>query len=332
MSYNRPHVILDTAPENRKTVILVADDEPVNRKLIQRRLEREDYEVITAEDGEEALKLIRGRKPDLVLLDVMMPVIDGFEVCREVKSDTETREIPVIFLSARDETEIKINGFALGANDYISKPFKAEELMARVNVALRMKHEKDLLRSTAEEAIADAEQSRERAMTDALTGLYNRYGLQRALARERAGANRYSRPLSCLMIDLDKFKNVNDTFGHPTGDLAIRQTSQILTDALRRSDLVFRYGGEEFLVLLPETNLNGARGLANKIRSMTEDWVFGSAKKSFQLTLSVGVAELRASESGHDMIARADMALYRAKERGRNRVEADDEGSITEEG
>jgi two-component system, cell cycle response regulator len=332
MSHNRSQFILDTAPEKRNPVILVADDEPVNRKLIQRRLERENYEVITAEDGEEALKLIKASKPDLVLLDVMMPVIDRFEVCRSIKGDVETRDIPVIFLSARDETEIKINGLALGANDYISKPFKAEELMARVNVALRLKHERDLLRSTAEEAIADAEQARERAMTDALTGLYNRYGLQRALARERAGANRYSRPLSCMMIDLDKFKHVNDTYGHPTGDLAIRQTSQILTDALRRSDLVFRYGGEEFLVLLPETNLDGARGLANKIRSMTEDWVFGSAENSFHLTLSVGVAELRPSESGHDMIARADMALYRAKERGRNRVDAEDEASITEEG
>jgi diguanylate cyclase (GGDEF)-like protein len=300
--------------EERQPLILVADDEPINRKLLQRRLERENYVVLTAEDGQQAVELTKLHMPDLILLDVMMPIMDGLQACRVIKSDIQTRDISIIFLSARDETEVKVNGLALGANDYISKPFKAEELMARVSVALRLKRERDQLRVTAEEA-------HERSMTDPLTGLYNRYGLQRALSREKAEARRYDRPLSCLMIDLDKFKAVNDTYGHPIGDLTIKQVSMILTEALRRSDIVFRYGGEEFLVLLPETDLSGALSLGEKIRTMALDRIFGSQERHFHLTLSVGAAELHADESGNDMIARADMALYHAKETGRNRVE-----------
>ena len=193
--------------------------------------------------------------------------------------------------------------------------------MARVNVALRIKQERDRLRSTAEEAIAEAEVAHERSMTDALTGLFNRYGLQRALSREMAEARRYSRPFSCLMFDLDNFKVVNDTYGHPTGDMAIRQVSQILNEAIRRSDMIFRYGGEEFLALLPETNLSGAKSLGEKIRVLAEERNFGSSDNRFCLTLSIGVAEMYPHESGNDMIARADMALYYAKEGGRNRVE-----------
>jgi diguanylate cyclase (GGDEF)-like protein len=313
--------VFDEIVEKESSIILVADDEPVNRKLIQRRLEREKYFVLTAEDGQEAVELTKTRLPDLILLDVMMPVMDGLQACRLIKADAQTRDIPIIFLSARDETEVKVSGLSLGANDYISKPFKAEELLARVSVALRLKRERDLLRHTAEEAMANAEEAHERAMTDALTGLYNRYGLQRALAREHAEARRYDRPLSCLMIDLDEFKLVNDTYGHPTGDVAIRQFSVILTEAVRRSDMIFRYGGEEFLILLPETGLSGAFALAEKIRSMTDERVFGTVANGFHLTLSAGGAELGSQESGHDMIARADMALYRAKEKGRNRVE-----------
>jgi diguanylate cyclase (GGDEF)-like protein len=159
-------------------------------------------------------------------------------------------------------------------------------------------------------------------MTDALTGLLNRYGLQHILAREHAEARRYNRPLSCLMIDLDKFKTINDTYGHTVGDLALQQVAGILKEAVRASDTVFRYGGEEFLVLLPETDLEGASALAEKIRATAAIESFGDREQqSFKLTLSVGASSLCAGESGNDMIARADMALYHAKELGRNRVE-----------
>lgn len=314
--------MFDQAKE-KVPVILVADDEPINRSLIQRRLEREGYRVFTAENGRRAVELARETLPDLIILDVMMPEMDGLEACRLIKEGETTHDLPVIFLSARDETEMKVNGLTLGANDYISKPFKAEELLARVSVSIRMKRERDLLRASADAARASAEVAHEQAMTDALTGLLNRYGLQRALQREQAEARRYQRPLSCLLIDLDNFKTINDTYGHPAGDVSLQQIAGILTKAVRGSDMVFRYGGEEFLVLLPETNLEGAAALAEKIRLAADAQLFGSGH-IFPLTLSAGVASLLEQESGHDMIARADMALYDAKSGGRNRVEKAD--------
>lgn len=307
--------------KNGSQAILVADDEPINRALIQRRLEHAGYYVLVAENGREAVEKSLESSPDLVILDVMMPVMDGLEACRLIKADEATRDIPIIFLSARDETEVKVNGLGLGANDYISKPFKAEELLARVEVALRLKRERDQLRASAEESRVNAEMAQERAMTDALTGLLNRYGLQRSLTRELAEVRRYQRPLSCLVIDLDNFKTINDTYGHFAGDTTLKQVASLLTDAVRRSDMVFRYGGDEFLVLLPETDLDGAVVLAEKISKDIAARSFGDAGHVFHLTLSTGAANLRDDESGNDMIARADSALYYAKERGRNRVE-----------
>ncbi len=307
--------------ENFRPTILVADDEPANRALIQRRLERAGYRVLEARNGREAVDRAREELPDLVLLDVMMPEMDGLEACRQLKEDEATYGIPIIFLSARDETDVKVSGLSLGADDYISKPFKAEELLARVEVAMRLKRERDHLRLSAEEARATALMAQERAMTDALSGMLNRYGLQRVLTHEHAEARRYTRPLSCLMVDLDNFKTINDTFGHMAGDVALKQVAGILNEIVRRSDMVSRYGGDEFLVLLPETDLEGAEALAEKIRAAASSRKFGDGSPHFQVTLSIGAATLADDESGNDMIARADMALYAAKEQGRDRVE-----------
>jgi diguanylate cyclase (GGDEF)-like protein len=304
------------------TTILVADDEPDNLALIKILLEREGYSVVAVENGREAVKHLFLRRPDLVILDIMMPVMDGLEACRCIKRDEETRDIPVIFLSAHDETEVQVNGLAIGANDFIAKPFNADELVARVDVAIRLKRERDQLRASADKARGEAVVAQEQALTDALTGLLNRYGLQRSLARELSEARRYNRLLSCLMIDMDHFKLVNDRFGHSVGDTALQQAARVLTEVVRGSDLVFRYGGEEFLALLPETDLEGAAALAEKIRSTAAGRLFGDGEHAFNLTLSIGAASLSDGESGNDMIARADMALYQAKAHGRNRVES----------
>lgn len=299
----------------RPPVILVADDEPVNLALIKRRLEWEQYRIETAEDGGQAVEAARRVLPDLIILDVMMPVLDGLEACRLLKEDPATRDIPVIFLSALDDTDTKVRGLGLGANDYVSKPFRVEELLARVSVAIRLKLERDRLRQRAEVAS-------EMSMTDALTGLLNRYGLHRALQRELSEARRYDRPLSCLLIDIDFFKAVNDTYGHAAGDAALQQSARVIAESVRGSDVVCRYGGEEFLVLAPETGVEGARALADKIRHAFSSHLFGDAGRVFPLTLSAGVAQLDPGESGNDMIARADEALYHAKQTGRDRVEA----------
>ena len=303
-------------------LILVADDEPVNLALIRRRLEWEHYRVETAEDGGQAVEAARRVLPDLIILDVMMPVLDGLQACHLLKEDPATRDIPVIFLSALDDTDTKVRGLGLGANDYVSKPFRVEELLARVSVAIRLKLERDRLRQRAEELRRSAEAASEMSMTDALTGLLNRYGLHRALQRELSEARRYDRPLSCLLIDIDFFKAVNDSYGHAAGDTALQQAARVIADSVRGSDVVCRYGGEEFLVLAPETDARGAFSLAEKIRLAVSERLFGDGERAFALTLSAGVAELRAGESGNDMIARADLALYQATQRGRDRVEA----------
>lgn len=308
--------------DSRTPVILVADDEPVNLALIKRRLEWEEYRVETAEDGGQAVESAKRLLPDLIILDVMMPVLDGLQACRLLKEDPLTRDIPVIFLSALDDTDTKVNGLALGANDYISKPFRVEELLARVAVAIRLKRERDLLQESAEELRRRAEAASEMSMTDALTGLLNRYGLRRALQRELSEARRYTRPLSCLLLDIDYFKSINDTHGHAAGDAALMQAARVLTESVRGSDVVCRYGGEEFLVVAPETDARGAHALAEKIRLAISSRLFGDGERAFALTLSAGVAELHPGESGNDMIARADLALYQAKQRGRDRVEA----------
>ena len=312
----------DAGRAGHQPVILVADDEPVNLALIRRRLEWEHYRVETAEDGGQAVEAARRVLPDLIILDVMMPVMDGLEACRLLKEDPSTRDIPVIFLSALDDTDTKVRGLGLGANDYVSKPFRVEELLARVSVAIRLKLERDRLSQRAEELRRSAEAASEMSMTDALTGLLNRYGLHRALQRELSEARRYDRPLSCLLIDIDFFKAVNDTYGHAAGDTALRQAARVIADSVRGSDVVCRYGGEEFLILAPETGLEGARALAEKIRQAFPSRLFGDAGRVFPLTLSAGVAQLAPDESGNDMIARADDALYHAKQTGRDRVEA----------
>ena len=310
-------------PNERAPTILIADDEPINLSLITRRLEREGYRVIGAQNGQEAIDKARQVLPDLVILDVIMPVLDGLQACRLLKDDSLTRDIPVIFLSALDDTEAVVKALSIGANDYISRPFEAEELIARVHVAIRLTREREQLRLTAEEAMRRAEAALEMSISDGLTGLLNRYGLQRSLSRECTEARRYNRPLSCLMIDIDNFKAINDKYGHPAGDAAIIKVALILTEAVRRSDVVCRYGGEEFLVLMPETELEGAGALAEKIRTATVAQVFGDDAQVFSLTLSVGASELHVNESGNDMIARADAALYHAKAHGGNRVEAE---------
>lgn len=303
--------------------ILVVDDEPINRNLIERRLEREGYRVLTAENGREAVDKTREERPDLVLLDVMMPVMDGLEACRLIKDDAATQDIPIIFLSARDETQTKVNALALGANDYISKPFKVEELLARVDVAIRIKRERDHLRASAEEARTDVLSAQEQAMTDSLTGLLNRQALQRSLEHEEAEARRYNRPLSCLMVALCNLQQPNaerlrshnlekpaleDSRKRDTEEL-LKQTALILASVVRHSDLLFRYDDEKFLLLLPETNLEGAHSLAEKISAAAASHSFTDGRRDLHLDLSIGTATISGNESGDDVIARADAEL-----------------------
>ena len=292
--------------------ILVADDDPDILTMVSTLLSREGYGVIPATNGVEALTLARSALPDLLVLDIAMPGMDGYSVCREVRASGPEAP-PVIFLTARVETQDRVVGLDAGAVDYIVKPFSAAELRARVRAALRTKRDTDRLLVAA--------------ATDPLTGLLNRSQLGPRVAELVATSRRTSRPLACLMVDLDFFKTVNDTYGHQAGDAVLVEVARRLGDSKRASDVLLRYGGEEFLALLPETDLDGALVVAEKFREAVagQPVVFRSEAHGpieISVRASVGVSWL--DEGMYDaalLVAAADDALYRAKERGRNRVE-----------
>lgn len=292
--------------------ILVADDDPDILTMVSTLLSREGYGVIPATNGTEALSLARSTRPDLLVLDIAMPGLDGYSVCREVRASGPDAP-PVIFLTARVETQDRVVGLDAGAVDYVVKPFSAAELRARVRAALRTKLDTDRLRVAA--------------ATDPLTGLLNRGQLGPRVAELVAASRRTGRPLACLMVDLDFFKTVNDTYGHQAGDAVLVEVARRLGDAKRASDVLLRYGGEEFLALLPETDLDGALTVAEKFRAAvaSEPVVFQSESHgpiAISIRVSVGVSWL--DDGMYDaalLVAAADDALYRAKEHGRNRVE-----------
>jgi len=289
--------------KNRK--ILIIEDLQIDIELMQKVL-RNKYQVIPAYNRQEGIDKAITEQPDIILLDIMMDGMDdGYEVCDTLKKCEATRDIPIIFVSARVEVGDKVRGFNLGADDYITKPFDLEELSARVDAAMRIKNRQDELHAMS--------------ITDALTGLPNRRYLMDRLEEEVARAERYEYPLSCLMLDLDRFKLVNDQFGHQTGDVVLKELAQLLIENIRMVDIVARYGGEEFVIILPNTGLN-ARILAERIRRSVEQYAFAEAL-NLKLTISIGYSILNVHHSfdGFELINRADIALYKAK-KDRNAV------------
>src|SRR4051812_31479515 len=237
--------------------------------------------------------------PDLILLDVDMPDCDGFEACRRLKADAATAGIPVIFLTGVCDPEQKVQGFELGAVDYVTKPFEPSELRARVRAALRTKYLMDLLAK--------------RAMIDGLTGLWNRACFEQRLATELSLAGRTDRPVACALIDLDHFKQVNDNHGHPFGDEVLRTIAQVVVDACRHEDVVCRYGGEELVLLMPNTTAEQALELAERVRAAVAATPFTTARGPAKVTCSIGVAD-GLDGRGAAMVDLADKALYRAKQ------------------
>jgi diguanylate cyclase (GGDEF)-like protein len=293
--------------EDQPSLVLVADDDGVTRAMVSSWLKRAGYRVIAAADGEHALELAREHGPDLLLVDVTMPGRDGYEVCREIQAESVTPP-PVIFLTAHAHTDARVAGLDAGAVDYVVKPFANEELVARVRAALRTK--------AVHDGLAD------RAARDALTGLFNRRELDARAEQAVALAHRHLRPLSCLLLDIDHFKQVNDTYGHAAGDAVLRDTAQRIRNACRISDIVARYGGEEFVVLMPETDGDAAVTAADKLRALLAEAPVEAGATSISIRASIGAAAWHAGmRSPSNLYAAADEALYRAKELGRDRTE-----------
>lgn len=294
-----------------QATILVVDDAPENLQVLNAVL-KDHYRVKVATSGERALALAAGgEQPDLILLDVMMPGMDGYEVCSRLKSDPRTRSIPVLFVSARDEEQDEAKGLALGAIDYIVKPIRPSIVQARVRNHLELKRSRDLL---------------ERLTTvDHLTGISNRRRYDEYLELEWRRAARDQTPIALIAIDIDHFKAYNDLYGHPRGDTCLVAVAQALAQSVSRTpDLIARCGGEEFACVLPGTDAIGASHLADEMLSRVLALEMEHARSAThdKVTVSIGVAAMipDPEEPPQTLVALADAALYQAKAEGRNRV------------
>jgi len=288
--------------------ILVVDDSQANLILLKAHLGSMGLTAILAEKAADGIKTAIEQKPDIVLLDVMMPEIDGFEVCRRLKADVRTSSIPVIFVSAKDASEDKISGLKLGAIDYVTKPFNKGELQARIDIVLQMIELQERLLLLVN--------------TDELTGLASRRHFFEVLEREILQAKIRGGSIAVMMFDIDHFKNFNDTFGHLTGDKVLQQLGKILNENIYPLDIAARYGGEEFIVLMPGMPVEIATQRADKLRQIIDKYHWEIAGRPISVTCSVGITVFDGTDAAdpYDLIRRADDALYAAKHRGRNCV------------
>jgi len=314
---------LEGLSNNQKGKILVVDDIPVNIQLMQKYLSPAGYEILVARNGEEALVQVENGRPDLVLLDVMMPKMDGFETCRILKSNDKTKYIPIIMVTALNEIEDKVKGIEAGADDFITKPFNKLELLARTKSLLRIKRLHDQLQEKVFQLEQAKERLRELAVKDGLTGLYNHRYFKRFLTQEINRANRHKSQVSLIMMDIDHFKNYNDTHGHLAGDEVLRNVAKLMTENIRSIDVAARYGGEEFVIVLPQTNKNAAKIVAEKLRTLVGNQKFQSedTQPNGKITISMGVATFPENATDiEELIHQADQRLYHAKSLGRNCV------------
>jgi two-component system, cell cycle response regulator len=291
--------------------ILVADDSLVVRTVVCDQLEEEGYEVVQAVDGESALAQCVALHPDAILLDIEMPGLDGHQVLARLKADAALSDIPVVFLTGRTSTDDMVAGLRAGAHDYLKKPFEPAELIARIGGAVRIKRLQDELRMRNE-------QLDQLSRLDGLTGLYNRRHLDLQLEVEGKTAARNHRDLAILMLDIDHFKEVNDQHGHPAGDHVLQEFAVRLQANIRAGDIVGRWGGEEFLVIAPNTSADEAALLAERLRSAigAEPMVIESGFLTITVSIGGGVGLDQPSALVRD----ADAALYKSKAEGRNRV------------
>ncbi|MEM6431847.1 MAG: diguanylate cyclase [Deinococcota bacterium] len=309
--------------------ILAVDDKPLNLRLLRQMLEQEDFNVIEAEDGRAALELLTTRDdlPDMILLDINMPVMNGLETCRKLQADPKTQSIPIIFVSGVSELEDKIAAFQEGAVDFISKPFQVDEVIARVSTHLTLRN----LRRTLEKQIIELERTQQEleasnrelarlSVQDSLTSLYNRRYLDENLRSVYSRARRYGKSLSLMVCDIDNFKQVNDTFSHEVGDNVIQAVADMLQNSVRDADIVARYGGEEFVVVFPETLVNNAAIVCERIRKQVEQYPWHDVSNGLAVTLSMGLSGNITFESHEKMLADADKKMYEAKVGGKNQL------------
>ncbi|MDY6845139.1 MAG: diguanylate cyclase, partial [Thermodesulfobacteriota bacterium] len=327
----------DTLNKTEKLNILIADDKLENLIVLEALIQSPELNIVKARSGNEALRLMLKYEFALVLLDVQMPDMDGFETAKRIRNGKKTKHIPIIFVTATNKDQkFVFEGYKSGAVDYLFKPLDSNILKSKVAIFIDLYKQKKALESTNEklrQTVEELEESKEFiedqnrrlndiSIHDGLTGLYNHRHMDSIITQEFDRAKRYQTDLSCLLIDLDYFKDVNDTFGHAFGDFVLQEFSSRLRNYTRNSDISFRYGGEEFMVLLPLTDVRGAQKAAEKIRKLSESKSYENGLDSIVVTVSIGIASIKYHRltEAKELLAYADKALYRAKAEGRNRV------------
>ncbi len=296
---------------HKEKTVLIIDDSPINIEHLAQVLKTE-YNIKVANSGASGLEAARNQRPDLILLDIVMPELDGYEVCRRLKADDATRKIPIIFITTKNEMEDETRGLELGAVDYITKPFRTPIVRARVRTHIQLKHNSDLLEKLA--------------LIDALTNLPNRRRFEQILKREWARCRRSQEPLAIIILDIDHFKQFNDHYGHLAGDRCLSRVARSLPVPLKRpADSIFRYGGEEFIAVLPETDHSVALHLSEEMRAQVGKLLIphahsGSAHPYISISLGVATTIPNARSTPRALVQMADKLLYAAKNAGRNCV------------
>lgn len=305
-----------------KAKILLVEDSKGQAEATKSFLEKKGYEVTWAEDGLTAFKIAKSQKVDIILLDRVLPDIDGNEICRWLKLNQDTKGIPIIMLTVKDSVSDKVNGLEAGADDYLPKPYDEVELNARIYSCLRTKALQDELRQKNKQLEEMLTRVETLAITDPLTGLFNRRRFESILSLEFKKATRYQAPLSCMMIDIDYFKEVNDAYGHRTGDMILKEIAGIIHKNIREVDTAARWGGEEFAVLIPNTTKEDAFQPANRILKTVSKHSFPDIGGR-HVTVSIGIADIMdpAITNEEKLVHAADLAMYAAKRKGRNKIE-----------
>jgi diguanylate cyclase (GGDEF)-like protein len=296
--------------------ILMVEDDPTILQLLKEALDEQGYKTQTAASAQEAVHLIREFKPHLVLTDQDMPGLTGLEMLRELRS--QMNYVAVIFVSGRGDLAMVTQALRAGADDYVKKPFRFEELLARIEACLRT-------RDLHDELLDANEKLQDMVERDYLTGLFNMRSMYDRIDGELKRAQRFGRKLACVMIDMDHFKTVNDTNDHLFGSFVLKEVGALIKNTMRDSDFAARYGGDEYLVVLTDTDGKGAKVFCERLRKKVEETTFTDGRSQIKLTMSLGCAVFRASQpmDARQLVRTADHALYRAKEAGRNRVELD---------
>jgi diguanylate cyclase (GGDEF)-like protein len=303
-----------------EATILLVEDDKLQAEITKDYLVKYGYRVLIAVDGKSAIKTLSSQNVDLVLLDVVLPDISGYDVCRWIKVNDSTRFLPVIMLTIKGSTKDKVEGLRIGADDYLPKPYNEIELNARIYASLRVKSLRDeLIRKNQqlEEVLTKLEKI---AITDPLTGLFNRRYFESVIEKEFNKTVRYKTPTSCLVIDIDYFKRINDNYGHRKGDEVLKEIARLIKDCLRKVDTIARWGGEEFVILMPGTDSQKAYVAAERIKDTIEKNSFSGINE--KITISIGISSIPSEyiDSAEKFIDTADNALYEAKAKGRNLI------------